>query len=290
MIDFNRNVLAIIVSDIHIGNEFSRIEEFKNFLKEILRMKRNNQLPFLRALIILGDLFDLMATSFEDLCSKHNNEYFSIYNAFDKIKNNGIEVILVLGNHEISTSTFYNYFFSARKIEFIKKFDENLFSYNFLAIENLCQYLILTSYENRICLYLIDSIYEEPFRWINLANRSFLNDTYYFMTHGYQFEDKDFHHFITGLWDIGKIINEDWKKLGTCIWAKIKNFFGKRDISRFYDNIRLNHENLYIIFGHTHEYDIKDVRKLNTGCWLSDIDPSFLEIYIDGTCDLFKIV
>ena len=53
-------------------------------------------------LIILEDFFDLLATSFEDLCS--NEQYFQIYNELDQIKKQKIEVILTLGNHEISTS------------------------------------------------------------------------------------------------------------------------------------------------------------------------------------------
>ncbi|MFX0132208.1 MAG: metallophosphoesterase [Candidatus Hodarchaeota archaeon] len=293
MVDFERHILAIVVSDIHIGNEDSRLEEFTVFLKDILLKKANNNLPFLRTLIILGDLFDLNATSFEDLCT--NNHYYDIYETLDEIKNNNVEIILVLGNHEISTSWFYNFQFSGRKKIFVKRFKENSFKYNFLTKENLCQYLILINYENNICLGLINSIHEEPFKWIHLANRSFLNEACYFMTHGYQFEDKNIHHLITGWWDFGKNLSEEWKRFITSSWRKVKNALGKRNYSRFYENIATSHENedspfSHIIFGHTHKCEIKDVRKMNTGCWLKDSDPSFLAIYINGDCNLFELI
>lgn len=293
MVRFKIDTLAIVVSDIHIGNEFSRLYEFTAFLKDILVMKINNNLPFLRGLIILGDLFDLNASSYDDLCS--NNQYFGIYTLLDELKNNDVSIILALGNHEISTSGFYNLQFARRKKKFIELFKENFFSYDFLTKEDLCQYLILTSVDNNIYLGLIDSIYEEPFRWIHFANKSFVNDEYYFMTHGYQFEDKDIHHLITGWWDFGKTISNEWKSIFTSFWANLKNALGPREFSRFYKNITTSRENedipfSHIIFGHTHKCEIKDVRKINTGCWLKDTNPSFLAIYIDGACNLFEIL
>jgi len=113
MINFNRFTLAIVVSDIHIGTEYSRIDEFTAFLKNIYLMKVDNKLPFLKALIILGDLFDLNASSFEDLC--FNRQYFRIYKILDKIKDTNIETIITLGNHEISTVVFTTFDFLSVK-------------------------------------------------------------------------------------------------------------------------------------------------------------------------------
>lgn len=56
MVDFKRNTFALVVSDVHIGNEFSRIGEFTTFLKDILLKKNSKELPFLRALIIFFKL------------------------------------------------------------------------------------------------------------------------------------------------------------------------------------------------------------------------------------------
>jgi len=136
MIRFKRDTMVIVVSDIHIGNEFSRLYEFTAFLKDLLVMKIYNNLPFLRGLIILGDLFDLNATSYEDLCS--NNQYFGIYTLLYELKNNDVSIILSLGNQEISTSGFYNLKFTRRKEKFIELFKENFFSYFFLTKEDLC--------------------------------------------------------------------------------------------------------------------------------------------------------
>jgi len=291
-IDFNKDTLAIVVSDIHIGNEFSRIEEFTSFLIEILKNKTSNNLPNLRVLIILGDFFDLNATSCEDLCS--NNQYSRVFRILEEIKVNKVEIVLTLGNHEISTVGFYNLFFSERKKKFVKLFKESNFSYNFLALDNICQYLILSNYDKKIILGLFDSAYDEAFKWIFLGEKSILNDSCYLMSHGYQYEDKDLHHSIAGWWDIGRNLSQKWKRVFTSQWAKLKNILGQRNHSRFYNNITVSQEDnmnpfSHVIFGHTHKCEIKDARKINTGCWLNDYNPSFLEIYINGNCELFEL-
>ncbi len=153
---------------------------------------------------------------------------------------------------------------------------------------------MLTCIENKICLGLIDSIHDDPFRWIELSNRAFLNEPFYLLAHGHQFESKNAHHLITGWWDVGKALSGKWKRIVTSTWTVIKDAFGKRDYSRFYENITTSNENndvivTHIVFGHTHKHEIKDVSKINTGCWLEDTNPSFLAIYIDGNYDLFVI-
>lgn len=292
MIVFKRNTLVIVVSDIHIGNESCRIQELAEFLDSILQNIINRKLPFLRALIILGDFFDLLATSFEDLCS--NEQYFQIYNELDQIKKQKIEVILALGNHEISTSLFYNLQFTGRKKNFLRKFDYYSFPFDFLTLKTMCQYVILVNSDDYIYLCLMDSIHDEPFVRLHLAKGSFLNNETYFMCHGYQFEDKDTHHSVTGWWDYARNLTEGWKKIITFIWSDINSSLQKRDNSRFYDNIITSLENTdkafsHIIFGHTHKCEIKDSKILNTGCWLKDSNPSYLEISIDGSCKLYEI-
>lgn len=167
MIGFERKVLAIVVSDIHIGNESCRIEEFKVFFDNILQNLIIGKLQFLRTLIILGDFFDLLATSFEDLRS--NDQYFRIYNKLNAIKDQNIEIILALGNHEVSTSWFYNLQFSGRKKSFLKQLNNFSFPYNFLTLKNVCQYVILATIDDNICLGLLDSIYSRPFAWLHLG-------------------------------------------------------------------------------------------------------------------------
>jgi len=114
------------------------------------------------------------------------------------------------------------------------------------------------------------------------------------MTHGYQFEDKDLHHLITGFWNAGKFLSEGWKRVVTSLWREYKNTFDRGDYSRFYKNITTSHEDIdspfsHIIFGHTHNSEIKDTTKINIGCWLNDKDPNYLEIHVDGACNLCKI-
>ena len=291
MIEFERNTLAIVISDVHIGNDSCRIDEFIIFLENIIQNLINRNLRNLKALIILGDFFDLNATSFEDLCSNH--QYFHIYNKLNEIKNQEIEIILVLGNHEVSTSLFYNLQFSGRKKRFLKRLEYFSFPHNFLNRQNVCQYLILISIDNNIYLALIDSIHKDPFAWFHLGNGSFLNNETYFMCHGFQFEDKDTHHLITGWWDYGRNLSEGCKKYLSSKWSKFKASIEKRDKSRFYKNIKtaLEEDNVFshIIFGHTHDCEIKETRILNTGCWLKDSNPSYLEIFNDGSCELYEL-
>lgn len=292
MIEFNRNTLAIVISDIHIGNESSRIQEFTEFLDVILQNVIEGKLPFLRTLIILGDFFDLLATSFEDIC--FNEKYFQIYNELDQIKKQKIKLIFVLGNHEISTSLFYNLQFTGRKKRFLRNFEYYLFPFDFLTLDTVCQYAILVTDDDNIYLGLFDSIHDALFTWFHLAKGSFLNNETYFMCHGYQFEDKEYHHIATGLWDRVRNSSEGWKKFWTHVWSNIKSLLQKSDNSRFYDNIIKNLENTdnpysHIIFGHTHNCEIKESKILNTGCWLKDSNPSYLEISIDGSCELYKI-
>ena len=152
----------------------------------------------------------------------------------------------------------------------------------------MCQYAILVNDDDYIYLGLMDSIHDEPFVWLHLAKGSFLNNETYFMCHGYQFEDKDTHHSFTGWWDYTRNLTEGWKKIITYIWSNIKSSLRKRDNSRFYDNIITSLEKSdkifsHIIFGHTHKCEIKDSKILNTGCWLKDSNPSYLEISIDGS-------
>ncbi len=289
---FTKSAIAIVVSDIHLGNEFCRVKEFTEFLSDVLNNIMNENLRSLEVLIILGDFFDLLSTSFEDLCS--NREYFQIYNLLDDLKNHDIEVVLCLGNHEVSTSLFYNLQFSERKERFVEEFDFLSFPFNFLTIDRVCQYFVLNSLDNEIYLSLIDSIYDDPFLTFNIGKGAFLNNETYFMCHGYQFEDKGLHHAITGIWDYTRGLTNDWKRFLTSLWSKAKEVFWSNDNVRYYDNIMNNLINLddpyfYIVFGHTHKREIKDLRMINTGSWLKASDPSYLEIFPDGTSRLNEV-
>ncbi len=101
----------------------------------------------------------------------------------------------------------------------------------------MCQYVILENDDKCIYLGLMDSIEDEPFALLPFAKGSFKNNETYFMCHGTQFEDKDTHHLVTGLWDYARNLKEGWKKFITSIWSNVKDSLRKKDNSRFYYNL-----------------------------------------------------
>ena len=152
MIDYT--TMVIVISDVHLGGIYCRIEEFENFLDNLIREVRNKKFPFLGKLIILGDFLDLLTSSYSALSG--NNNVKRILDLLD-ILNTHMDVIIALGNHEISTIN-YDTNFSEYKRDFIEGFTEAGLNYNFLEEENLCQYIVIgKNVRNDIVLSLFDS-------------------------------------------------------------------------------------------------------------------------------------
>ena len=209
MLSINKNALAIVISDVHLGDLFCKFNEFELFLDNLLKNKIQGNFPYLRALILLGDTFDIIMNTFWNLCN--GPEFRNIFYLLNSINNNGIDVVIVLGNHEISTTGSYNLLFESRKNEFLKNMLNNGFSYNFLSSISLCQYAIIgKTEENQLGLLLYDSVYKIKYNHndeLVSSNRNFIlsqyynfNDKSYFMTHGYQFENWYTHHIIRAPW------------------------------------------------------------------------------------------
>ena len=212
MVNLETATSVLVTSDVHLGDKFCRRDNFSNWLLSIFESRKKGKLPYLRALIILGDFFDLIWNAVENLCS--NNNFIEIYELLQALRNNGIEIIFVLGNHEISTWGFYNWEFSHRKKSFLEKLEINDFSFGFLNENIVCQYVILSHNSiNKPVLALFDSIYDIKFgehgqissgaanREIILKHKPLIDEYCYFMAHGYQFENKFLHHmFLAPLW------------------------------------------------------------------------------------------
>lgn len=228
---FNRESLAIILSDIHLGDIYAEVDVFKSFLIKLIKEIELKNLPYLKTLIILGDFFDIMRTSFLDLCV--NQDYVEIYELIQKINRKNISIILVLGNHEISTTGFYNRVFKSRKKDFLSKMKENGFEFDFLNNLTTCQYAFLkVNAQNILTISLYDSLEKISFNQkgdllrsdndLKFSNAPAFNNQCYFMTHGFQFDDWSIHHFIKAPWwsiflklpdDIKKGLNQFWFKL-----------------------------------------------------------------------------
>lgn len=348
---FEKYSSIIVISDIHLGDKYSRKREFYNFLSSIIENRRNGNLPYLKALVILGDFFDFIWSSIEYLCE--NNEFIEIYASLQTLKYNGIEIILALGNHEIATWGFYNLLFEKRKMEFLEKLRVNGFSFNFLNEMTTCQYIILgKNRKDETVLSLFDSkrnvkfnahnqiISENKNREIILKNNALTKEICYFMAHGHQFADWIFHHFVVApIWRsliqdniergvLNELYYEIRKRLIDITTDNIERVASEKkiDISRFPPGLlkedlskidkklsqegssvknEVYHKNIvqyvsaeqfkpvtHVIFGHSHETDVSkfdNLTILNAGCWVTDKNPSYIEININGTSKVKSI-
>ena len=222
MTSFNRKSLVIVASDIHLGNFYCRRKKFEDFLVNLLQNIERGNLQQLKTFIILGDTFDLIMSTFWNLCN--NPEFKRSYNLLSTINNQGVNIIFILGNHEILTTGSYNRVFKLRKRKFMYNMRNSGFNYDLLNDLTLCQYAVIGRNEgNKLVLMLYDSAkkirYDSNSRLTNtdrqlvLTPNNDFNGKSYLMTHGYQFEDWDTHHFVTApWWSIFMGLSEDSKK------------------------------------------------------------------------------
>ncbi|NVM34298.1 MAG: metallophosphoesterase [Candidatus Lokiarchaeota archaeon] len=232
MIHIDNDTLILVLSDVHLGDIYCRRDDFLSFLSFIHESRVSGNLQHLRALVILGDFFDLIWSTIENL--SNNKDFNKIYNILQAIRNNSVEIVIALGNHEIPTGGFYNLEFEERKMLFLEKLRLNGFYYNFLNEFTVCQYVILgQNSSNKTVISLFDSIHDIEFngfglilreddkRTIILEHIKLMNKYQYFMTHGYQFEGWFKHHiFLAPVWEsfveenIERVLlNELWYEL-----------------------------------------------------------------------------
>ena len=140
--NINENTMVLVVSDQHLGALQSKDEEFKAFLDEIIERREN--LKNLKALLILGDFFDLIMDTYKGI----SREFKDIYEHLDTLIEKKIHVITTLGNHEISIRKPYEKRFTWRKKKLIRKFRRKKLRHEFLTKKNVCQYILLRKNEN----------------------------------------------------------------------------------------------------------------------------------------------
>jgi len=113
--NFNENASILLASDIHIGALRTTISLFKDFQDKLIQGLENNSLKNLKALVILGDCFDLIMDTYEnffefDLYNQILNNFEILYNWPD------FHLIFALGNHEVPVLGDYDaIFFSEKK-------------------------------------------------------------------------------------------------------------------------------------------------------------------------------
>ena len=143
---FENNPMIIIISDVHLGGGENHPEEFIKFLTLILHKIENNKKfrKNFRALLILGDFFDVLLSTYENISKNHTQ----IFEILDKICHKGIIFGETLGNHEIPVNGDYNKAFLKRKQDLFREFKQQageIFNYSFMQQQHFCQYMKLTS-------------------------------------------------------------------------------------------------------------------------------------------------
>ncbi len=185
--------IILVASDVHLGSLDSERELFIQFLKDIISGEFGNEL---QALIILGDFIDLCMDIPERILKREKiQEIFTLLLDIKK----SINLIFVLGNHEIPVTGDYDEKFKRRELKFLLKFKNSDFSELF-NVELYCQYLLLKKWNNEDMLLLYDSrdqIENNPIKKIKIEGLDLDTDYSCFMTHGYQF-DSDIHRFFVG--------------------------------------------------------------------------------------------
>jgi len=190
------NPKILVVSDIHLGSLDSEKDLFIQFLRKIVNGEFETEL---RALIILGDFIDLCTDIPKTLLKReHIQEIFTL---LLEIKRN-INLIFVLGNHEIPVTGDYDEKFKRRKEKFLRRFNSSKFGELF-DNEIYCQYLLLKKLNNEDMLLLYDTrdqIEENPVNKIRIDGLELEEDYRCFMTHGYQFDGDIYRFFVGQIW------------------------------------------------------------------------------------------
>lgn len=190
------NPKILVVSDIHLGSLDSEKDLFIQFLRKIINGEFENEL---RALIILGDFIDLCTDIPKTLLEREQIQ--EIFTLLLEIKRN-INLIFVLGNHEIPVTGDYDEKFKRRKEKYLRRFRSSKFGELF-DNEIYCQYLLLKRSNNEDMLFLYDKreeIEENPVKRIKIDGLELEEDYRCFMTHGYQFDGDVYRFFVGQIW------------------------------------------------------------------------------------------
>jgi UDP-2,3-diacylglucosamine pyrophosphatase LpxH len=191
----------LIISDVHLGALNSNLDQFNLFLNKIINGEYGDDL---QTLVILGDFLDLGTTVKSTFFT--DDRITNILTQLLEIKKK-IHIIFVPGNHEIPvtsslTSGNYDEKFKRRKEKFLEIFMNSLIEELFES-NMICQYIILTKWENESTLLLYDSqdqIYNHPIQMIKINNLDFEENYKCIMLHGYQFESDAIRIFVAPFW------------------------------------------------------------------------------------------
>lgn len=221
----DEKAMVLLVSDVHMGAFRTNITLFDDFLTNIIGGLKDEYLKNLKALIILGDCFDIIMDNYEDFYE--DKLYNDILNKFNILhKTPDFELVFALGNHEVSVKDDYDENFFDEKSSFLNEFNKvnKQFGdkYSFLTKNNFSQYVIL---KNNISLkpelFLFDTkqqIAENNGTSIELNIKTPAEKkNNILLTHGFQFDPKL--KFFSKVWDFSlKVKSKIVKEIADGIW------------------------------------------------------------------------
>ncbi|MFX0029695.1 MAG: metallophosphoesterase [Candidatus Hermodarchaeota archaeon] len=188
--------IILVVSDIHLGSLDSEKDQFLQFLRKIYKGVFGEDL---KALLILGDFIDLCTDLPNTLLRREKIREILALLIEIKTKMN---LIFVLGNHEISVIGDYDEKFNRRKEKYLQRFQRSDFKELF-DNDLYCQYLLMKKVNNEDLLLLYDTrdqIEDDPIKKIKIDGLELDEDYRCLMTHGYQFDGDVYRFFVGQIW------------------------------------------------------------------------------------------
>ncbi|MHA2007365.1 MAG: metallophosphoesterase [Promethearchaeota archaeon] len=188
--------IILVLSDVHLGSLGSEKNLFIQFLSRIINGEYGNEL---QALIILGDFIDLCMDIPRTLLKRKKIQ--KIFTLLLEIKKK-MNLVFLLGNHEIPVTGDYDEKFERRKKKFLYKFRNCNFK-DLFNKELYYQYALLKKedIDNVLSLYNSrEQIENNPVNKLKIIGLDLSSDYRCLMTHGYQFESEVYRVFVGQLW------------------------------------------------------------------------------------------
>ncbi|MFX1419214.1 MAG: metallophosphoesterase, partial [Promethearchaeota archaeon] len=225
----NHNTMVLVLSDMHLGALHTEKSCFNMFLSSVYEMIKDNKLPNLKAMIIIGDIFDLIMDSYTDILKL--KDYQNILEKINQLHDiDDFNIVFTLGNHEVPVIGNYDTEFPENKKGMLNNFNREQkktdIEYSFFKNNDIfSQYILLQSEDlgrSRPIIKLFDTkqdiIRDNSINTIDLnvkANSTEFNN--FFLTHGYQFDPNL--SFFSKVWYIGlKNPFSFIKQIGDLIW------------------------------------------------------------------------
>ena len=186
----------LVVSDVHLGSLDSEKGLFIQFLKRVVNGEFGSEL---QVLIILGDFIDLCTDLPRTLLARKKIQ--EIFKLLLEIKEK-MELVFLLGNHEIPVSGDFDEKFERRKKKYLNKFGNSNFKELFND-ELYYQYALLKKENTDNILFLFNSreqIENNPVKKVRIEDLDLDSDYECFLAHGYQFESDVYRFFVAQFW------------------------------------------------------------------------------------------